>query len=163
VSDDDKFDGIAAADALVMPSYLESLSMVALEAWALGRPVLANARCDVLHGQCLRSNAGLYYSSYEEFAEALTWIAVKPGLGAMLGRNGRQYFQQNYTWPVIEKKYLDVFERLKREGDAPRAAELRAALPGWWRRRKATLRPAAYVLNEIPRGPSTARPVGSDE
>ena len=42
-----------------MPSYFESLSMVALEAWALGRPVLANGRCDVLKGQCIRSNAGL--------------------------------------------------------------------------------------------------------
>ena len=54
-----------------MPSYFESLSMVALEAWALGRPVLANGRCDVLKGQCIRSNAGLYYESYEEFVEAL--------------------------------------------------------------------------------------------
>ena len=34
--------------------------MVALEAWALGRPVLANGKCDVLKGQCMRSNAGLY-------------------------------------------------------------------------------------------------------
>ena len=33
-----------------MPSYFESLSMVALEAWALGKPVLANGHCDVLHG-----------------------------------------------------------------------------------------------------------------
>ena len=63
VSDEDKFDGIAAADALIMPSYFESLSMVALEAWALGRPVLANGRCDVLQGQCLRSNAGLFYEN----------------------------------------------------------------------------------------------------
>ncbi len=61
VDDADKFDVMAAAQALVMPSPYESLSMVALEAWALGRPVLANARCDVLVGQCLRSNAGLYY------------------------------------------------------------------------------------------------------
>ena len=50
VSDADKFDAIAGATALVMPSYFESLSMVALEAWALGRPVLANGRCDVLVG-----------------------------------------------------------------------------------------------------------------
>ena len=34
--DADKFDALAAADALIMPSYYESLSMVALEAWALG-------------------------------------------------------------------------------------------------------------------------------
>jgi glycosyltransferase involved in cell wall biosynthesis len=59
VSDEDKFDVMAAAEVLVMPSYYESLSMVALEAWGLGRPVLANAHCDVLVGQCVRSNAGL--------------------------------------------------------------------------------------------------------
>ena len=58
---------LAAAEALVMPSPYESLSMVALEAWALGRPVLATARCDVLVGQCLRSNAGLYYEDAREF------------------------------------------------------------------------------------------------
>ena len=62
---------MAAADVLIMPSYFESLSMVALEAWALGKPVLANGRCDVLKGQCLRSNAGLFYENYAEFAETL--------------------------------------------------------------------------------------------
>ena len=71
VADQDKFDAIAAAEALVMPSPYESLSMVALEAWALGRPVLATARCDVLVGQCLRSNAGLYYEDAREFGAAL--------------------------------------------------------------------------------------------
>ena len=34
--------------------------MVALEAWALGRPVLAKGRCDVLKGQFVRSSGGLY-------------------------------------------------------------------------------------------------------
>ena len=42
LDDRDKFDALAASDLLVMPSYFESLSMVALEAWALGKPVLAN-------------------------------------------------------------------------------------------------------------------------
>ena len=36
LDDADKFDAMAAADLLIMPSYFESLSMVALEAWALG-------------------------------------------------------------------------------------------------------------------------------
>ena len=71
VGDQDKFDVIAGAAALVMPSSYESLSMVALEAWALGRPVIANARCDVLLGQCLRSNAGLYYENAAEFGAVL--------------------------------------------------------------------------------------------
>ena len=64
VNDQDKFDALAAAELLIMPSYFESLSMVALEAWALGKPVLANGRCDVLKGQCIRSNGGLYYESF---------------------------------------------------------------------------------------------------
>ena len=86
LDDRDKFDALAAADLLIMPSYFESLSMVALEAWALGRPVLANGRCDVLKGQCIRSNAGLYYESYEEFVEALYALESNGPLNARLGR-----------------------------------------------------------------------------
>ena len=74
LDDADKFDAMAAADLLIMPSYFESLSMVALEAWALGRPVLANGKCDVLKGQCIRSNAGLYYENAPEFVETLRAI-----------------------------------------------------------------------------------------
>ena len=65
---------MAAAEMLIMPSYYESLSMVALEAWALGRPVLANGKCDVLKGQCLRSNAGLFYETLGEFIGTLEAI-----------------------------------------------------------------------------------------
>ena len=154
VSDEDKFDGMAAADLLVMPSYFESLSMVALEAWALGRPVLANGRCDVLQGQCLRSNAGLYYHGYEEFAEALEWFAREPIKARALGEHGREYFGRHYEWSVIERKYLEVFDRLSREGEAARTSELRAPLPRWWGGRQPTLRPSAYVVEEAPRGPS---------
>src|SRR4051812_4225220 len=89
LEDSDKFDAIAAADLLIMPSYFESLSMVALEAWALGRPVLANARCDVLKGQSIRSNAGLYYNDRLEFIEALRAIEQNRWISASLGRNGR--------------------------------------------------------------------------
>ena len=93
--------------------YFESLSMVALEAWALGKPVLANAQCDVLKGQCIRSNAGLYYERYAEFVETLHAIEHNRWLSAALGRNGRQYFQNNYDWPVIERKYLDMLAQLQ--------------------------------------------------
>jgi glycosyltransferase involved in cell wall biosynthesis len=153
VSDEDKFDGVAAADLLVMPSYFESLSMVALEAWALGRPVLANGACDVLKGQCVRSNAGLYYESYDEFAEALGWLARHPAEARAMGANGCAYFRRHYTWPVVEKKYMDMFERLSRE-PANAAGDLRQRLPGWWARRQPTLRPARHVVEALPRGAS---------
>jgi glycosyltransferase involved in cell wall biosynthesis len=153
VDDQDKFDAIAASNLLIMPSYYESLSIVALEAWALGRPVLANARCDVLKGQCLRSNAGLYYESFEEFAEALGWFGRRPEFARQLGANGADYYRKRYAWPVVERQYLDLFERLSRERTTARQ-QLTDPLPGWWARRKPTARPAKYVLDQVPSGPS---------
>ena len=151
LSDEDKFDALAASDLLIMPSYFESLSMVALEAWALGRPVLANGRCDVLKGQCLRSNAGLFYDSYEEFAETLYALESNGPLHARLGMNGRDYFANHYAWPVIEHKYLDMFQRLSASRDPLPSPE---PLPNWWSRRRVDRAPAAQLLAGIPTGPA---------
>ena len=147
--DEDKFDALAAADVLVMPSPYESLSMVTLEAWALGRPVLVNGRCDVLRGQCLRSHGGLFYESADEFAEGLYMLEGNGPAGAVLGRNGREFFRRQYTWPVIERKYLDMFDRLKREP----ATTPMEPLPGVFARRKRSLAPAQDVMRAAPSGP----------
>ena len=151
ISDRDKFDALAASDVLIMPSYFESLSMVALEAWGMGKPVLANGRCDVLKGQCIRSGAGLYYESYQEFVETLYALESHGPLNARLGRNGREYFRTHYAWPVIERKYVDMIERLKNE---PTPARMIDPLPGWLQRRRKVLPPATTVLASIPAGPA---------
>ena len=116
LEDQDKYDAMAAAELLIMPSYLESLSMVALEAWAMGKPVLANAKCDVLQGQCLRSNAGLFYDELSRSSPRRCGPSIPtPSLQAALGRNGRAFFETHYAWPVIEKKYVDMLEQLSKE------------------------------------------------
>jgi len=150
VEDSDKFDIVAGATALIMPSYYESLSMVALEAWALGRPVIANAHCDVLLGQCLRSNAGLYYANMDEFGAVLDRVLTDGALVARLGRNGRQFYEQHYSWSVIERKYLDMFGFLSSNAPTHRMERM----PGWFARKLRSLRPAAHVLDELPTGPA---------
>lgn len=164
--DADKFDAIAASDLLIMPSYFESLSMVALEAWALGRPVLANGRCDVLKGQCIRSGAGLYYESYEEFAETLYALESNGPLHARLGLNGREYFRRHYTWPVIERKYLEMLDQLQRAdagrpGDDAFRPKPIEPLAGWFARRRRDRPPASQVLAGIPAGPAAAEALAS--
>jgi len=150
VDDRDKFDTLAGAAALIMPSYFESLSMVALEAWALGTLVVANAHCDVLLGQCLRSNAGLYYANEREFAGVLDRLLADNTLATQLGHNGRRYYEQHYSWPVVERKYLDMFAQLT--ANPPRYRM--EPLPGWWSRRQRSLLPAEEVLRHIPVGPA---------
>jgi glycosyltransferase involved in cell wall biosynthesis len=118
LSEADKWGALAGAELLVMPSELESLSMVTLEAWGMGKPVLANGKCDVLLGQCRRANAGLYYDDYYEFREALALLEQDAGLRATLGANGRRFYQQHYRWEVVEGKYNRILESLWRDDRA---------------------------------------------
>jgi hypothetical protein len=115
----------------------------------MGKPVLANAKCDVLQGQCLRSNAGLFYGNYAEFAETMRAIDTTPSLQAALGRNGRAFFERHYAWPVIEKKYVDMLQQLSRE-NSTRAME---PMPGWFARRRRSLPPALEIVQKLPAGP----------
>jgi glycosyltransferase involved in cell wall biosynthesis len=113
--DREKFDLLAGSEFLVMPSQFESLSMVTLEAWAVGKPVLANGRTEVLRGQCQRSRAGLWYSNYDEFKETFLVLGENPKLRKQLGANGKNFFQANYSWEVIEDKYLKIISILDKK------------------------------------------------
>ena len=152
VTDEEKYDAMAAADLLLMPSYYESLSMVTLEAWAMRLPVLVNGRCDVLRGQTIRANAGLYYESYAEFAEALHMLETVRGLRRKLGAGGRAYFERHYTWDVVEGKYLAMLERLSRD-DRNGYTAPREPSPGWLARRRRIQAPARDVVDQLPPGP----------
>jgi glycosyltransferase involved in cell wall biosynthesis len=108
VSDEEKGALMAACEVLVLPSALESLSISVLEAWSFGRPVLVNAACRVLEGQCMRSNGGLFYRGYAEFAPALRLLLDRADLREALGRSGREYVAREYDWGVVERR-ADAF------------------------------------------------------
>ena len=96
-----------------MPSPYESLSLLALEAFAVGTPVLANARSEVLVDHCVRSNAGLFYADREEFVEALNLLLGDEQLRAAMGRNGKEYVRRNYRWDVIMSKYDRLLAKVR--------------------------------------------------
>jgi len=73
--------------------------------------VLVNGDCEVLRGQVLRANGGLYYRRYEEFAAAMDLLVSEPGLADRLGRQGQAYFQENYSWERIMEKYERLLAR----------------------------------------------------
>jgi len=108
VGEQEKSDAIAGCEALVMPSYFESFSLVLVEAWAQRRPALVNGRCAVLLGQARRSGGGLPYRGYAEFEAALDMLRSDPDLGRALGERGRAYVEQRYRWDAV----LDHAERL---------------------------------------------------
>ena len=113
VSEQDKFNCIMASEMLVMPSKFESLSIVLFEAWHCNRPVLVNGNSEVLKGQCIRSNGGLWYSNYEEFKECLKILLKNQNIRKILGENGKIFVDKNYRWEIVEEKYLRCFNRMK--------------------------------------------------
>ena len=113
LSDQERVQALEAATVVVVPSPYESLSLLALESFAVGTPILANARSEVLVEHCRKSNAGLYYADRDEFTECLTLLVGDHRLRAALGANGREYVRNNYRWDVILSKYEEFFTRLK--------------------------------------------------
>jgi glycosyltransferase involved in cell wall biosynthesis len=104
VSEEEKRHLLHRCSLLVLPSEYESLSIVCLEAWAAGKATLVNGVAPVLREQSLRSNGGLFYTSYDEFAACLDLLLADPALRARLGRQGRRFVQRTYAWPVMERR-----------------------------------------------------------
>ena len=102
---------LAHARALVMPSPFESLSLVVLEAWNVGTPVIVNARCDVLLGQVRRADGGLYYRTSDDFAAAVRHLAAAPDLARSLGRQGLAYVEREYRWPLVLERIESILPR----------------------------------------------------
>ena len=100
VSDEDKYALLEAADVLVLPSHLESLGIVLLEAWQVGTPCLVSAKNKVTGGQVARANGG---ASYERagFARALHGVIAKRDA---LGESGRRYVERECTWPAFDAR-----------------------------------------------------------
>ncbi|HSD28176.1 MAG TPA: glycosyltransferase family 4 protein, partial [Vicinamibacteria bacterium] len=109
----EKHDAIAGATALVMPSPHESFSLVILEAWSQGTPVLATERSPVLRGHVERSGAGLLFDRAPgDFGTPAAALVADEALRKTLGERGRAYVESRYRWPRITRQYLDFLGRV---------------------------------------------------
>jgi glycosyltransferase involved in cell wall biosynthesis len=105
LSERERLQALESATIVVIPSPFESLSLLALEAMAVGTPVLCNGRSEVLVEHCLKSNAGLYYQDRDEFIACAKLLLADERLRRAMGRNGKDYVKRNYRWDVILSKY----------------------------------------------------------
>jgi glycosyltransferase involved in cell wall biosynthesis len=108
----EKATAYAAATVVCQPSLNESFSIVLMEAWLAGTPVLVHARCAVTSYHAARANGGLVFADFYEFAEALTLLLEEAPLRASLGAQGRAYVEAEYAWPVVTRRLVATLERL---------------------------------------------------
>lgn len=107
----DKYDACAAAEFLCNPSRYESFSLVIMESWLCGRPVVVFAGCEVMVNFVMESNGGLYFNNYSEFEACVNYISSHKEESDRMGRNGREFVISNFDWNIVVEKYKEFFEQ----------------------------------------------------
>lgn len=102
----------AAATVVCQPSVNESFSIVLMEAWLAGTPVLVHARCPVTTHHVVQAGGGLAFEDFYEFAEALDLLLEDRERRDQLGRQGRAYVEAEYSWPAVTARLHETLERL---------------------------------------------------
>ena len=101
-------DAYAAATLLCQPSLVESFSLVLMEAWLVGTPVLVHGHCPVTRHHVTASNGGLYFTSAAEFAGTLDMFLDHPHERAKMAAMGRAYVKSQFNWTATLKRLSEA-------------------------------------------------------
>ena len=108
----------AAADVCVMPSYSESFGLVALEAQACGRPVVASG-VSGLRSVVRDEVSGYLIDGHDPaaYAERIGRLLADPELAQQMGRRGR-LLAQRFSWTRTADRLEGLFESVIDRGQA---------------------------------------------
>ena len=100
----------AAAEMVVVPSHYESFGMVALEAMAMGRPVIAS-EVGGLAFLVQDNETGFHVPSRdpEALAEKIYTLLSDPACGERLGANARRHAER-YAWGNIAQQMAELYQ-----------------------------------------------------
>lgn len=96
LSDRQRDDAMAGAEAYLQPSALESFSRTVLEAMAASTPVVANGASSVVRWHLDNAGAGLTYEGDAELIECLDFITDQPAAAAALTVDGPAYVRDRF-------------------------------------------------------------------
>ncbi|HXQ58793.1 MAG TPA: glycosyltransferase family 4 protein [Acidimicrobiales bacterium] len=126
-SEEVKWGALRACEFLIAPSPWESFSLVVLEAWLAGRPVMVNGRCEATVEHCRRSGGGLWFDDIVEFEVIVDRLLDDDTLRDRLARRGGAYARRQFSWPAVVDRYAALADRIVHAGDVDRPEGARPA------------------------------------
>ena len=114
VSEEVKWGALRRALALVSPSGYEAFSLVLIEAWSAGVPVLVNARCAATREHVERSDGGLAFDGYARFEVGVERLVADGPLRDALAAAGEAYVAERFLWPAVIGRYTSFLEAVRR-------------------------------------------------
>lgn len=122
----DKWNALAAADAFVLPSRSEGLSVSVLEAMGMGKPAIVTSRCNVPEVRT-RECGWMIEPNETELTTALQeYLSSDVATRRRMGSNGRRVVEQIYSWETVGHQMAAVYEWLS-GGAQPARVDLRVA------------------------------------
>jgi glycosyltransferase involved in cell wall biosynthesis len=98
---------------LVAPSPWESFSLVVLEAWLAGRPVLVNGRCEATVEHSRRGGGGLWFGDEVEFEVMADRLLSDGSLRDHLASMGEAYARRQFSWPAVVDRYATLADHIR--------------------------------------------------
>lgn len=92
---------------LCQPSTNESFSIVMMEAWMAGTPVVVHGKCPVTRHHVVQSRGGLYFASSQDLAAVTDYYLTNSEARRAHAESGRRYVEREYSWSAV----LDRFDR----------------------------------------------------
>jgi glycosyltransferase involved in cell wall biosynthesis len=113
-----KWGALRGCEFLIAPSPWESFSLVILEAWLAGRPVVVNAVCAATVEQCRRGGGGLAFSDVVEFDVVVDRLLADRTLRDHLARRGGDYARRQFSWSAVVDRYAALADRIRAATDS---------------------------------------------
>lgn len=84
-----------------------------LEAMMCGRPIIVNKGTSTAN-IVVKEKCGLVVDAHniEEIRNAILKLKNNPELRSMLGQNGREAYEERYSWSIMEKRILAIYNEL---------------------------------------------------
>lgn len=102
------------SDLLLLPSRMEGLPLVALEAMACGTPVIGT-NCASLPEVIEHGKTGFLceIDNVEEFVSNITLMRDQPSTCNQIGKNSRANVVEHFSMPVAVRKYRLIYENIQ--------------------------------------------------
>jgi len=104
---------LSTATVLAHPSFYEGVPTVVLEAMSMAKPVIVtDAGCMAEVVQNGQTGFVVEKGNVSQLAQALLLVLSSRKFALNMGKKGRDLVKEKYSWTVVTKKHLDLYEEV---------------------------------------------------
>lgn len=109
---------MANAQCLILPSLVEAMSMVLLEAASLGLPIVCSA---IAENREVMGDDALYFPPQDTavLTAQLRWVLAHPQEIRAMGLRAQKRIHEEYSWDAIAARYARLYRGLSKKDLAP--------------------------------------------